>query len=103
MQQKRAIQAAVQAARNEGFPTDVEDKEAFFMSEVGRGEALCQDGVFYFSSPIRMIFTHLHSQRLRPNRGSIMLLQSSQGLSSTSRTNTYLRQNRGQASHRYTR
>lgn len=56
MQQKRAIQAAVQAARDEGFPTDVEDKEAFFMSEVGRGEALSQDGVFDFPTPIRMIY-----------------------------------------------
>ncbi|MCJ1470592.1 hypothetical protein MMC07_009238 [Pseudocyphellaria aurata] len=44
IQQKQAIKAAVQAAREEGFPTDVEDKEAYFMNEVGRGEALCQDG-----------------------------------------------------------
>ncbi|MCJ1268303.1 hypothetical protein MMC22_008191 [Lobaria immixta] len=44
MQQKQAIRRAVQAAREEGFPTDVEDKEAYFMSEVGRGESLCQDG-----------------------------------------------------------
>ena len=31
-------------AKEEGFPTDVEEKEAFFMSEVAHGEALCQDG-----------------------------------------------------------
>lgn len=43
-QQKEAIKAAVRGAREEGFPTDVEDKEAYFMNEVGRGEALCQDG-----------------------------------------------------------
>ena len=33
-------------AREEEFPTNVEDKEAFFMNEVGQGEALCQDGRF---------------------------------------------------------
>jgi len=43
-QQKEAIRVAVASAREEGFPTDVEDKEAFFMSEVARGETLCQDG-----------------------------------------------------------
>lgn len=44
MQQREAIKAAVRRARDEGFPTDVEDKEAYFMNEVGRGETLCQDG-----------------------------------------------------------
>lgn len=43
-QQKEAIKAAIDEAREEGFPTDVEEKEAFFMNEVGRGETLCQDG-----------------------------------------------------------
>ena len=43
-QQKEAIKAAVEEAREEGFPTNTEDKEAYFMSEVGRGEALCADG-----------------------------------------------------------
>lgn len=52
MQQKQAIKAVVQAAREEGFPTDLEDKEAYFMNEVGRGEALCQEGMFGFSLPI---------------------------------------------------
>ena len=45
-QQKEAIKAAVDEAREEGFPTDVEDKEAYFMNEVGRGETLCQDGEY---------------------------------------------------------
>ena len=44
-QQKRAIKIAVEEAREEGFPTNVEEKEAYFMSEVGRGETLCQDGM----------------------------------------------------------
>lgn len=43
-QQREAIKAAIREAREEGFPTDVEEKEAYFMSEVGRGESLCQDG-----------------------------------------------------------
>ena len=45
-QQKEAIKAAVNQAKEEGFPTDVEDKEAFFMNEVGHGEVLCQDSKF---------------------------------------------------------
>lgn len=52
MQQKQAIKRVVQAAREEGFPTEVEDKEAYFMSEVARGESLCQDGIFDFSSRV---------------------------------------------------
>jgi import receptor subunit TOM20 len=35
----------VASAKEEGFPTDVEDKEAFFMNEVAKGEKLCQDGM----------------------------------------------------------
>lgn len=44
IQQKEAIKAAVRGAREAGFPIDVEDKESYFLNEVGRGEALCQDG-----------------------------------------------------------
>ena len=44
-EQKQAIKMAVEEAREEGFPTDVEDKEAYFMNEVGQGEVLCQDGI----------------------------------------------------------
>ncbi len=44
-QQRQTIKAAVAEAQDEGFPTNVEDKEAYFMNEVGRGEALCQDGI----------------------------------------------------------
>lgn len=46
VQQKQAIENAVSEAREDGFPTDVEDKEAYFMNEVGQGELLCQDGTF---------------------------------------------------------
>ncbi|MCJ1484844.1 hypothetical protein MMC06_005017 [Schaereria dolodes] len=43
-QQKEAIKIAVAEAKEEGFPTDVEDREAYFMTEVARGETLSQDG-----------------------------------------------------------
>lgn len=33
-------------ATEEEFPTDVEEREAYFMNEVGQGEALCQDSEF---------------------------------------------------------
>ena len=42
-EQKEVIKNAVNEAKEEGFPTDVEDKEAYFMNEVGQGEVLCQD------------------------------------------------------------
>ncbi|RFU30187.1 hypothetical protein B7463_g6182, partial [Scytalidium lignicola] len=42
--QRQAIRIAVQEAKEEGFPVDVEEKEAFFMQEVGRGEQLSVDG-----------------------------------------------------------
>lgn len=49
-EQKAAIKAAVRGAWEEGFPADVEEKEAFFMNEVSRGEALCHDGKFCSST-----------------------------------------------------
>lgn len=42
--QKQNIKAAVDKACAEGFPTDVEEKEQYFMTEVARGETLCTDG-----------------------------------------------------------
>ncbi|KAH8808934.1 mitochondrial import receptor subunit tom-20 [Xylogone sp. PMI_703] len=44
IKQRQAIKVAVQEAKEEGFPVDVEEKEAFFMQEVGRGEQLSADG-----------------------------------------------------------
>lgn len=43
--QRHAIQAAVEEAKEEGFPTDVEEKEAYFMQEVARGEGLSGEGM----------------------------------------------------------
>lgn len=39
------MKAAVAKAKEQGFPTDVEEREAFFMNEVARGEALGSDGI----------------------------------------------------------
>ncbi|KAI1007773.1 hypothetical protein K3495_g455 [Podosphaera aphanis] len=44
VQQRQAIRAAVEQAKEEGFPVDVEEKEAYFMNEVARGEALGAEG-----------------------------------------------------------
>jgi import receptor subunit TOM20 len=43
--QRDALKIAVEEAKEEGFPTDVEEKEAYFMNEVARGEQLSQDGM----------------------------------------------------------
>lgn len=43
-EQMAAIREAVELAQAEGFPADLEEREAYFMSEVARGEALCGDG-----------------------------------------------------------
>lgn len=42
--QKEAIRAAVDEANDEGFPKDPEKTEEYFMTEVARGEQMCQDG-----------------------------------------------------------
>lgn len=44
--QKEVIKAVVIEAKEDGFPVDVEEKEAYFMSEVARGETLSSDGEF---------------------------------------------------------
>ena len=46
IQQKQAIRKLVTEAQNEGFPDNTEDKEVYFMQEVGHGEATCQNGAF---------------------------------------------------------
>ncbi|CAL5873062.1 uncharacterized protein PFLUO_LOCUS7331 [Penicillium psychrofluorescens] len=43
-QQREAIKQAVQQAKEEGFPTDLEEKEAYFMGQVAQGESLCAEG-----------------------------------------------------------
>ncbi|KAF7504506.1 hypothetical protein GJ744_002126 [Endocarpon pusillum] len=43
-QQKEAIKRAVEEAQEEGFPSDIEEREAFFMKEVAEGEARNGEG-----------------------------------------------------------
>jgi len=43
-QQREEIKAAVQDAQDEGFPTDIEEKEAFFLQQISQGEAMANDG-----------------------------------------------------------
>lgn len=44
-QQREEIQIAVQEAIEEGFPTDIEEREAFFMQQIAQGETLAGDGM----------------------------------------------------------
>lgn len=66
IKQKEAIKAAVREAREEGFPTNPDEREVYFMNEVGRGEALCQDGIF---SPLWSTCkdTNLYIESLKSN------------------------------------
>ncbi|KAL3455845.1 mitochondrial outer membrane translocase complex, subunit Tom20 domain-containing protein [Aspergillus heterothallicus] len=43
-QWRENIKQAVQQAKDEGFPTDLEEKEAYFMGQVAKGESLCAEG-----------------------------------------------------------
>ena len=40
-----AIKQAVQRAKEEGFPADLEEKESYFMNQVAKGEGLCAEGM----------------------------------------------------------
>lgn len=62
--QREAIKLAVRRAREEGFPSAVEDKESYFMNEVGKGEILCQDGMY---SPILSPNDFLSPKALPPS------------------------------------
>lgn len=42
--QKEKLRQVVDDANNEGFPSDPEKTEEYFMTEVARGEQMCQDG-----------------------------------------------------------
>jgi import receptor subunit TOM20 len=45
VKQRQVIKQAVQEAKDEGFPSDVEEREAYFMQEVARGEGLSGEGI----------------------------------------------------------
>ena len=63
--QRETIKKAVQQAKDEGFPADLEEKEAYFMSQVARGESLCSEGMCCprpdTSKRQRTSVTHTHS------------------------------------------
>ena len=61
IRQRELIKAAVAEAKEEGFPTDVEEKEAYFMNEVARGEQLSQDGKNFsgFGSALHCMATRI--------------------------------------------
>ncbi|TVY15233.1 Mitochondrial import receptor subunit tom20 [Lachnellula arida] len=44
VRQRAVIRTAVEEAKDEGFPSDVEEREAYFMQEVASGEGLSGDG-----------------------------------------------------------
>ena len=48
--QKERVKQVVDEANEEGFPKDPEKTEEYFMTEVARGEQMCQDGE---SAPIQ--------------------------------------------------
>ena len=63
VRQREAIRAAVEEAKEEGFPTDVEEREAYFMQEVARGEGLSGEGTS--AAPMWMLKSNIsrHGQR----------------------------------------
>jgi import receptor subunit TOM20 len=42
--QREAIKKAVAQAKAEGFPADLEEREAYFMGQVAKGESICAEG-----------------------------------------------------------
>lgn len=60
--QRDALKAAVMEAQEDGFPVDVEEKEAYFMSEVARGEQLAQEGMSEKYVPRHMAATRLERE-----------------------------------------
>lgn len=71
-QQKEEIKKAVREAIEEGFPTDLEEKEAYFMQQISQGEQLAGDGMPLLScSHAGSLLT---MRRLRSDRCSSMFL-----------------------------
>lgn len=87
-QQREEIKSAVQEAIDEGFPTDIEEKEAFFMQQIAQGEALAGDGTFTMVHFVQLALTYF---RIGPYRCGFVLLQGLEGLSRTLLVDRYLR------------
>ena len=43
-QQQEQIKQVVEETLEEGFPTDLEERESFFMQQISQGEAMSSDG-----------------------------------------------------------
>ncbi|KAK5049058.1 hypothetical protein LTR84_005480 [Exophiala bonariae] len=67
-QQREEIKAAVQEAIEEGFPTDVEEREAFFMQQIAQGEALAGDG----SDPVAAALCFYKGLKVYPEPSSLI-------------------------------
>lgn len=46
-QQRESIKKALQKAKEEGFPADLEEKESYFMGQVAKGEGLVAEGMLF--------------------------------------------------------
>lgn len=57
--QREAIRKALARAKDEGFPTDLEEKEAFFMGQVAQGESLSSEGMSSFYRAF-VSYKHIH-------------------------------------------
>ncbi|KAJ9626135.1 uncharacterized protein PV06_05093 [Exophiala oligosperma] len=66
--QREEIKLAVQEAIEEGFPTDVEEKEAFFMQQIAQGEALAGDG----SDPVGAALCFYKGLKVYPEPSSLI-------------------------------
>ncbi|KZF19369.1 mitochondrial import receptor subunit tom-20 [Xylona heveae TC161] len=60
--EKETIKSVMKEANEEGYPANVEEKEAFFMNEVATGEARCQDG----SDPIEAALCFYKALKVYP-------------------------------------
>lgn len=43
--QRQQVAGALKQVAEEGFPTDAEEREGYFMNELAQGELLCQEGM----------------------------------------------------------
>jgi len=67
-QQQEEIKRVVQDAIEEGFPTDLEEKEAYFMQHIAQGEALAGDG----SDPIGAALCFYKGLKVYPEPSSLV-------------------------------
>ncbi|KAL8685621.1 MAG: hypothetical protein Q9218_007646 [Villophora microphyllina] len=69
-QQKRLIRRLLSEAQEEGFPSSVEEKETYFMTQVGRGEALCQSE----SSFVEAALSFYKALKVYPSPGDLITI-----------------------------